>query len=340
VDPRAGHRLWGDIELAWRVRDKVLRADGTPAEWVLITGTNGKTTTTQLTATMLVAGGLRAAPCGNIGVPMLDAVRDPGSTCSSSSSPATSSGTSHCGSEPVSPFASVCLNLADDHLQWHGSFAAYRDAKAVVYRTRASPASTTSPTSRPASWSKKPMSSTDAARSASISGCRAERSRRRRRHRRRPRLPGGSAHQRAGDHDAGRARRAGSDRAAHRGEHPRRVRAGPLARCGARAHRGGPCEFRLDAHRIEVVATAGGITWIDDSKATNPHAAASSLAAFPGAVWVVGGDMKGVDIGDLVAARGPSVKAVIVIGVERADHRRVRATRAGHSRLRSRPRSD
>ncbi|MEZ5214398.1 MAG: cyanophycin synthetase [Microbacterium sp.] len=62
--------------------------------------------------------------------------------------------------------------------------------------------------------------------------------------------------------------------------------------------------FRLDPHRIEVVAVASGVTWVDDSKATNPHAAASSLAAFPGAVWVVGGDLKGVDISDLVAARG------------------------------------
>lgn len=73
----AGIAVWGDVELAWRVRDKVVRADGTPADWVLITGTNGKTTTTQLTATLLVEGGLRAAPCGNIGVPVLDAVRDP-----------------------------------------------------------------------------------------------------------------------------------------------------------------------------------------------------------------------------------------------------------------------
>ena len=60
----SGIALWGDIELAWRVRDKVPRPDGTPADWVLITGTNGKTTTTQLTASLLVEGGLRAAPCG------------------------------------------------------------------------------------------------------------------------------------------------------------------------------------------------------------------------------------------------------------------------------------
>jgi UDP-N-acetylmuramoylalanine--D-glutamate ligase len=58
---------------------------------------------------------------------------------------------------------------------------------------------------------------------------------------------------------------------------------------------------------------------VDDSKATNPHAAASSLAAFPGAVWVVGGQLKGVDIGDLVARRGADSKAAIVIGVDRAE---------------------
>ncbi|MEZ5214399.1 MAG: Mur ligase family protein [Microbacterium sp.] len=67
----------GDVEPSPGACDKVLREDGTPAEWVLITGTNGKTTTTRLTASMLVTGGLRAAPVGNIGVPVLDAVRDP-----------------------------------------------------------------------------------------------------------------------------------------------------------------------------------------------------------------------------------------------------------------------
>ncbi|MBW8872607.1 MAG: UDP-N-acetylmuramoyl-L-alanine--D-glutamate ligase, partial [Leifsonia sp.] len=73
-----GIPIWGDIELAWRLRDKVLRPDGSPVDWICVTGTNGKTTTTQLTATMLVSGGLRAAPAGNIGVPVLDAIRDPG----------------------------------------------------------------------------------------------------------------------------------------------------------------------------------------------------------------------------------------------------------------------
>src|SRR5690606_31744162 len=68
-----GLPVWGDIELGWRLRDKTPRV----ADWICITGTNGKTTTTQLTAHMLVAGGLRATPAGNIGTPLLDALRDP-----------------------------------------------------------------------------------------------------------------------------------------------------------------------------------------------------------------------------------------------------------------------
>ncbi|HWR85421.1 MAG TPA: Mur ligase family protein, partial [Rhodoglobus sp.] len=65
--------IWGDIELAWRLRDKT----GAPADWITVTGTNGKTTTSQLAAHILTADGRRAAAVGNIGVPVLDAIRYP-----------------------------------------------------------------------------------------------------------------------------------------------------------------------------------------------------------------------------------------------------------------------
>ena len=317
-----GIALWGDVELAWRVRDKVLRADGTPADWLLITGTNGKTTTTQLTAAMLVAGGLRAAPCGNIGVPVLDAVRDPGgfdALVVELSSHQLWYLSLQEGSEPVSSHASVCLNLADDHLQWHGSFAAYRDAKAFVYQhTRVA-----------CVYNKADVATRIMFEEADVvEGCRAigfDLG-----------VPGpsdlgvvdGILVDRAflDDRHTSALELTTVDELAAAGLGAPHVVANTLAAAAlarslavapeaiARALR----EFRLDAHRIEVVAKIGGITWIDDSKATNPHAASSSLAAFPGAVWIVGGDLKGVDIGDLIAARGPSVKAVIVIGVERS----------------------
>lgn len=317
-----GIALWGDIELAWRVRDKVLRPDGTPAEWILITGTNGKTTTTQLTAAMLVAGGLRAAPVGNIGVPVLDAVRDPAGfdvlVVELSSHQLWYLSLAD-GVGALSPHASVCLNLADDHLEWHGSFRAYRDAKAVVYRN----------TRIACVYNKSDDATREMVEEAEvIEGCRAI----------------GFDLGVPGPSDMGVVDGILVDRAfledrrtsalelttvadlAARGLAAPHIVANILAAAAlARSLDVAPeavaralGEFRLDPHRIEIVAVAAGITWIDDSKATNPHAAASSLAAFPGAVWIVGGQLKGVEIADLVAARGAAVKAAIVIGVERA----------------------
>ncbi len=313
--------LWGDIELAWRVRDKVVRADGTPADWVLITGTNGKTTTTRLTASMLVAGGLRAAPVGNIGTPVLDAVRDPGGfdvlVVELSSHQLWYLGLQS-GPDPLSPHAAVCLNLADDHLEWHGSFEAYRDAKAHVYdRTRVA-----------CVYNKSDIATREMVEDAEVTeGARAI----------------GFDLGVPGPSDLGLVDGILVDRAFLEDRHtsalelttveelreqglaaPHMVAnilaAAALARSlgvSQAAIRDALREFRLDPHRIEVVAVVGGVTWVDDSKATNPHAAASSLAAFPGAVWIVGGLLKGVDISDLVAGRGSTAKAAIVIGLDR-----------------------
>lgn len=318
-----GIALWGDIELAWRVRDKVLRADGTPADWILVTGTNGKTTTTRLTATILVAGGLRAAPVGNIGTPVLDAVRDP-----SGFDALVVEVSSHqlwylglqSGPEPVSPHAAVCLNLADDHLEWHGSFDDYRDAKAHVYdNTRVACVY-----NKADAATRRMVEDADVIEGARAIGFDLG-------------VPGPS--------DLGVVEGILVDRAFLEDRHKSALElstvdeltqlglaaphivANILAAAALARSLGVPPlairdalrGFRLDPHRIEVVAQHAGITWIDDSKATNPHAAASSLAAYPGAVWVVGGLLKGVDISALVAGRGAGTKAAIVIGLERAE---------------------
>lgn len=319
----SGIAVWGDIELGWRVRDKVVRPDGTAAEWVLITGTNGKTTTTQLTAAMLAAGGLRAAPCGNIGVPVLDAVRDPAGfdvlVVELSSHQLWYLGLAE-GPDRLSPHASVCLNLADDHLEWHGSFAAYRDAKAVVYQN----------TRVACVYNKADIATREMVEDADVvEGCRAI----------------GFDLGVPGPSDLGLVDGILVDRAFHDDRHASALElttvhelaaqglaaphivanilaAAALARSldvAPAAIRDAVGGFRLDPHRIEIVARAAGITWVDDSKATNPHAASSSLAAFPGAVWIVGGLLKGVDISGLVAGRGAAAKAAIVIGEDRAE---------------------
>lgn len=317
----SGIALWGDIELAWRVRDKVLRTDGTAADWILITGTNGKTTTTRLTATMLVAGGLRAAPVGNIGTPVLDAVRDPAGfdalVVELSSHQLWYLGLQD-SPDPVSPHAAVCLNLADDHLEWHGSFEEYRDAKAHVYdNTRVACVY-----NKADAATRRMVEDADVVEGARAIGFDLG-------------VPGPS--------DLGVVDGILVDRAfledrrtsalelttvadlAERGLGAPHIAANILAAAAlARSLDVAPSairealrSFRLDPHRIEVIARHAGITWVDDSKATNPHAAASSLAAYPGAVWVVGGLLKGVDISGLVAERGSSVKAAVVIGTER-----------------------
>ncbi len=319
----SGIPLWGDVELAWRVRDKVVRPDGRPADWVLITGTNGKTTTTRLAAEMLVAGGLRAVPVGNIGTPVLDAVRDPAGfdvLVVELSSHQLWYLNLQSGPEALSPHAAVCLNLADDHLEWHGSFAAYRDAKAGVYaRTRVA-----------CVYNKADVATREMVEDAEVvEGARAI----------------GFDLGVPGPSDLGvvdgilvdRAfleERATSalelttvaDLAAQGLAAPHVVSNILAASALARSLGVAPADihdaldrFRLDPHRIQVVAAHRGITWVDDSKATNPHAAGSSLAAYPGAVWVVGGLLKGVDVADLVRARGAGTRAAIVIGTERGE---------------------
>ena len=83
------------------------------------------------------------------------------------------------------------------------------------------------------------------------------------------------------------------------------------------AVRAGLASFRPDGHRIATVAEAGGVTWVDDSKATNPHAAQSSLAAYDHVVWVAGGLAKGARFDDLVRAVGPRLRGVVLLGRDR-----------------------
>jgi UDP-N-acetylmuramoylalanine--D-glutamate ligase len=312
-----GIAVWGDVELAWRVRDKV----GTPAEWILVTGTNGKTTTVQLAATMLAAAGLRVAPCGNIGVPVLDAVRDPAGfdvfvvELSSYQLHYLSAQT---GPDPVTPFSAVCLNIADDHIDWHGSLEAYVAAKAHVYdRTRV--ACVYNKADERTMRMVQEAEVTDGARAIGfdlgvpgpsdfgvVDGILCDRAFLEERHSSALELTTVDEL-----HELGLAAPhivqnvlAAAALARSYGVTPEQVR---LALQG----------FALDAHRIEVIASVGEITWVDDSKATNPHAANASLASYPSVVWVVGGLLKGVQIDEIVRRHADRVRGVVVIGVDR-----------------------
>jgi UDP-N-acetylmuramoylalanine--D-glutamate ligase len=312
----SGIPIWGDIELAWRVRDKIEPM----AEWVLITGTNGKTTTTQLTASMLREAGVRAAPCGNIGVPVLDAVRDPAgfdvlvvelSSFQLHWLPTTGPGA-------LFPLASACLNLAEDHYDWHGSARAYAGAKAKVYAN----------TRIACVYNRRDDATVRMVEEADvIDGCRAI----------------GFGSDTPGPSDVGvvddllvdraflEERRtsalelASLDDLAPAGLQTPHGLANALAAAAlARAAGASPAAvreglraFRVDAHRTQVVATVGDVVWVDDSKATNAHAAASSLAAYRSVVWIVGGLTKGVDLDPLISAHVERLRAAVIIGADR-----------------------
>ena len=312
--------VWGDIELAWRLRDKVVRADGSPADWVCITGTNGKTTTTQLTATMLVAGGLRAAPAGNIGVPVLDAIRDPQGfdvLVIELSSHQLHWVNRNAGGV-LAPLASVCLNLADDHLEWHGSRDEYRGAKAKIYEN----------VRVACVYNLADAATREMVEEATVQdGCRAI----------------GFGLGVPGPSDVGLVDGILVDRAFLE---ERRTSALELATMAdlrpggldsphmtanvlaaaalARAVGVEPVAirdavrgFRLDHHRTEVVGEGDGVIWIDDSKATNAHAADAALAGLANVVWIVGGLLKGTDPGPLVTKHADRLKAAVLIGADR-----------------------
>jgi UDP-N-acetylmuramoylalanine--D-glutamate ligase len=75
--------------------------------------------------------------------------------------------------------------------------------------------------------------------------------------------------------------------------------------------------FRVDAHRTERVAESGGVIWVDDSKATNAHAAHAALSAFDSVVWIAGGQLKAVDPAPLITRHAARLRAAILIGSER-----------------------
>lgn len=303
--------IWVDIDLAWRVRDKTDRV----AQWFTVTGTNGKTTTVQLLTAMLNSGGIKTEACGNIGKPVLDAIRDPEGF--DALVVELSSFQLHYLSE-IQPFSSAVLNIADDHLDWHGGFEAYRSTKGKVYEN----------TIQACVYNAMDKSTEELVEDADVvEGARAIGF-----------TLGIPTRSQVGYVEEFLCDRAFiEDRATAALEIAsiediqqigvltphllaNTAAATAMARSAgvsAEAIREAIRNFRMDAHRIELVAEANGVRWIDDSKATNPHAAAASLASFERVVWVVGGLLKGVDIGPLVAQHSDKLAGAIVIGKER-----------------------
>ena len=305
-----GVPVWGEVELAWR-----LRPAAGAAPWLTLTGTNGKTTTVQMLVAMLRAAGLRACSAGNVGTPILEAVLHPEPF--DVIAVELSSFQLH-WSHSIAPVASACLNVAPDHLDWHGSLEAYRAAKGKVYeRTRIA-----------CVYNVDDPVTEDLVRQADVvEGARAVGFT--------LGVPGRSMVGLVDEVLADRAFVEQRDRSAAElgtlddiagGATPpphlvqNALAAAALARAVGVppvAVRDGLRAFVPEPHRIAEVATIDGVRFVDDSKATNPHAARASVLGYEQVVWVAGGLLKGADVDELVSAVAARLRAVVLIGVDR-----------------------
>ena len=301
--------IWGELELAWHLRDLT-----NPAPWLLVTGTNGKTTTTLMLESILRAAGKRTIAAGNIGHSLVEVVMDPvpwdvlAIEVGAPQLPFVHS---------ITPQAAVCLNLAPDHIDLFGSFEAYRDAKARIYErceiaavyNLADPATIRMVEQAEVTEGCRAIGITLGIPDISMLGLvdeflvdRAFLAERKE-----------SALELAevtdlainAKHNVENALAAAALARAH-GIEPRHIRDGLRA-------------WKPAAHRIAQVATINEVSYIDDSKATNTHAAMTSLTAYESVVWIAGGMAKGQDFDQLVIDCASRIKGVVLLGVDQ-DH--------------------
>ena len=297
----AGTPIWSEPELALR---------RFPRRLLAVTGTNGKTSTTELLTAMCVAGGVDARACGNIGLPVSDAAA---ASDADATLVAELSSFQLRFTATLAPDVAVLLNVAPDHLDWHRDLASYHASKARIFAWQ-----------RADQWAV--ASEDDAIARALRDGTG-------------PGRPAGFS----AEHPVavGVGRQGAPDAAVLTATFDGTTQ--PLLSLAALAPDGGPVPVHRVAnvaaaataallagigpaavtaaavatlpgrHRFEVVATDHrGVRFVDDSKATNVHAAMASLASAGPAVWIGGGLAKGVDLRPLGAALGDVHDAVLI----------------------------
>lgn len=287
---RAGVEVIGEVELAWRVA--ATRPE--PVTWLAVTGTDGKTTTVGMLEAILHAAGVDAVACGNVGLPVIDAVRSGRRVLAVELSSYQLYWQSSLRAD-----AAVVLNVADDHLDWHGSVEHYVEAKGRVYAG-----------ARLAVYNADDDVSTRlaAANPRRVGFTLAE--------------PAPGQYGVAGGwlvHGDLRLLPAAEVRPAGPHNVANALAAAALARAAGvmpEDVRAGLCSYTPPAHRVELVAEAAGVRWVNDSKATNTHAALGSLGAFDSVVWIAGGLLHGAPVDELVARVAPRLRGVVLLGAD------------------------
>ena len=285
----AGIEVIGEVELAWRLGQTLEN----PPAWLAITGTDGKTTTVGMLESILLAGGAKAVACGNVGLPVIDAVLGGYDVLA-----VELSSYQLYWQSSMRASAAAVLNLAEDHLEWHGSMAAYVEAKARIYTGAGTAVYNADDELVAGLAAGLPNRLGFTLRDPGPGECGVrdgwlfdgE-----------PLCPVAEVRP-AGQHNVANA-----------------LAAAALARVhgvSARAVREGLNAFTPPPHRVELIADAGGIRYVNDSKATNTHAAAGSLRAFDDVVWIAGGLLHGADVDALVAGVADRLRGVVLMGAD------------------------
>jgi len=295
--------VWGELELGARLA---------AAPYLAVTGTNGKTTTTGMLTACLRAAGFDAVACGNVGFPFTRAAREGHDVMVVEVSSFQLE-----LQERFHPAVSVLLNLAPDHLDHHGSFEAYRAAKAQIYASQ--------------HGGEVHVGNRDDAEAAAVSVA----------------APCDVRWFRSGPPDDGEVGYDGDEliaatatglvalgpiereRAGYREDAAAAAAAAMAFGVDPSAIAEGLAGFAPAAHRGELVVEVDGVRFLDNSKATNVHAALAAIDGVERAVLIAGGRAKGQDLRPLGAGAAHLV-SVVAMGEAAAD---VEAAFAGRVRV-------
>lgn len=299
---REGKAILNEVDLAWAVKNEINPGQ----KWLALTGTNGKTTTVEMVAHIFATAKVNGIACGNVGRTVIESVLSPEKYDVLILE--LSSFQLHWLEDAEFTSAAI-LNIADDHLDWHGSFDAYAKAKVSILDKCATGilnAGDGEVVSRTAHWrGRKIFYSLDTPAPGEIG------------------IVEELLVDRAFVADVQEAQ-VFAELAEVIPTVPHQI-SNALAAAGLASTIGISHEdirkalstFKSGAHRIEKVGESNGVTWIDDSKATNPHAAEASILANLSVVWIAGGLAKGASMQSLVERAAPRLKAAILIGSDR-----------------------
>jgi UDP-N-acetylmuramoylalanine--D-glutamate ligase len=293
--------ILSEIDFAWRIKEDL----APDQRWVALTGTNGKTTTVNMVQSIFNSASIHGVACGNVGEPVISALdrEDHYDVLAIELS------SFQLKWSKLARFtACALLNIAPDHIDWHGSFEEYSSAKVKLLEfSDLAVINLQDPevVLRSLTWGgKKIFYSLETPKAGEIG------------------LVDNLLVDRAFTADSTVA----VDFAEISDINPsvphnvsNAMAAAALSLALGISHeeiRSGLQDFRLDHHRLERVLERDGVEWVNDSKATNTHAAIAAILSHLSVVWIAGGLAKGATMDSLVDRCAKRIRAAILIGVD------------------------